>query len=192
MSDPRNEFTAGEIVDLLSDLDQRLTARGISAAVFVVGGAAIAVTSDDSPRRTEDVDAITRDEAVIEEARVMARERKLPEDWLNTSASAWMPPLPEGALRRGEAPGLHITYASDEFLLATKLVAQRRKDAADIVALAKRLSMEHASADDLERLIHRYYTDEDSLEFILDGNDIGRETHLLAVRAARLLASQSV
>ncbi|MEV6413022.1 hypothetical protein [Kribbella sp. NPDC051718] len=101
------------------------------------------------------------------------------------------PPLPEGALQRGEAPGLHITYATDEFLLATKLVAQRRKDAADIVALAKRLAMEHASADDLERLIHRYYTDEDSLEFILDGNDVGRETRLLAVRAARLLAGQA-
>jgi hypothetical protein len=189
MSDPRNEFTAGEIVDLLSELDKRLKRRGISAAVFVVGGAAIAVTSTDNPRRTEDIDAITHDGAVIDEARAMASQRKLPEDWLNTSASAWMPPLPEGALQRSDAPGLHVTYATDEFLLATKLVAQRRKDAADIVALAKRLHMEHASADDLEQLIYRYYTDEDSLEFILDGNDVARETHLLAVRAERLLAS---
>ncbi|WP_328334975.1 DUF6036 family nucleotidyltransferase [Kribbella sp. NBC_00382] len=189
MSDPRNEFTASEIVDLLSELDKRLKTRGISAAVFVVGGAAIAVTSDDNPRRTEDIDAITRDDAVVDEARAMASQRKLPEDWLNTRASAWMPPLPEGVLQRGDAPGLHITYASDEFLLATKLVAQRRKDAADIVALARRLHLEHASADELEQLIYRYYTDEDSLEFILDGNDVGRETHLLAVRAERLLAN---
>jgi hypothetical protein len=189
MSDTRNEFTAAEIVDLLAELDKRLKMRGISASVFVVGGAAIAVTSNDNPRRTEDIDAITHDEAVVDEARAMASQRKLPEDWLNTRASAWMPPLPEGALQRNDVPGLRITYATDEFLLATKLVAQRRKDAADIVTLARRLEMQNASADDLEQLISRYYTDEDSLEFILDGNEIGREIHLLAVRAERLLAS---
>jgi hypothetical protein len=119
----------------------------------------------------------------------MAGQRKLPEDWLNTRAAPWMPPLPEGALQRGDRPGLHITYATDEFLLATKLVAQRRKDAGDIVALARRLHMENASADELEQVIYRYYTDEDSLEFILDGRDIGREIQLLAVRAERLLAN---
>ncbi|TDO59973.1 hypothetical protein EV651_108321 [Kribbella sp. VKM Ac-2571] len=100
-----------------------------------------------------------------------------------------MPPLPEDALQRGDAPGLHITYATDEFLLATKLVAQRRKDAADIVALAARLDMGSASAADLEQVIHRYYTDQDSLEFILGGNDTDREIHLLALRAERLLTN---
>ena len=189
MNDARNEFRASEIVDLLSELDKRLKARDISASIFVVGGAAMAVTSNDDPRRTEDIDAITRDEAVLDEARVMASQRKLPEDWLNTLASPWMPPLPEDALQRADAPGLRITYATDEFLLATKLVAQRRKDAADIVALARRLDMGNATAADLEQVIHRYYTDEDSLEFILDGNDTDREIHLLAVRAERLLAN---
>ena len=189
MSETRHEFRADEIVDLLSELDKRLKTRGISASIFVVGGAAIAVTSNDNPRRTEDIDAITRDEAVVDEARAMASQRKLPEDWLNTRASPWMPPLPEGALQRSDAPGLHITYATGEFLLATKLVAQRRKDAADIVTLARRLKMENASADDLEQLISRYYTDEDSLELILDGKDVDREIHLLAVRAERLLAN---
>ena len=100
-----------------------------------------------------------------------------------------MPPLPDGALQRRDPPGLHITYATDEFLLATKLVAQRRKDAGDIVALARRLHMENASADELEQVIYRYYTDEDSLEFILDGNDLDREIRRLAVRAERLLAN---
>ncbi|NUR94895.1 MAG: hypothetical protein HOV67_06485 [Kribbellaceae bacterium] len=157
--------------------------------MFVVGGAAIAVTSNDSPRRTEDIDAITSDRAVLDEARVMAEDRKLPDDWLNTHARPWMPPLPEGALQHDDAPGLHITYASDEFLLATKLVAQRSKDASDISILAKRLNLQNASAADLGELIRRHYTDEDSLEFIIDGNDVDREIHLLAVRAERLLAS---
>lgn len=188
MSNPRHEFTATEIIDLLSELNKRLKKRGVSASVFVVGGAAIAVTSDDNPRRTEDIDAITRDQAVIDEARAMASQRKLPDDWLNTRASSWMPPLPEGALQGGDAPGLHITYATDEFLLATKLVAQRRKDAPDIVTLAKRLGMENASADDLQQVIARYYTDEDALEFIVGDKNIDRELHLLAARAERLLA----
>jgi hypothetical protein len=188
VSDPRNEFTAAEIVDLLSELDKRLKKRGISASVFVVGGAAIAVTSNDNLRRTEDIDAITRDEAVIDEALALASQCKLPEDWLNTRASPWMPPLPEGALQHSDTPGLSITYATDEFLLATKLVAQRRKDASDIVALAGRLGMQTASAPDLEELISRYYIDRDALEFILDGKDIERELRLLAVRAERLLA----
>ncbi len=120
----------------------------------------------------------------------MATQRKLPEDWLNTRASAWMPPLPADALQHGDAPGLHITYATDGFLLATKLIAQRRKDAPDIVLLAKRLRLEHPTAADLEQVIRRYYTDEDALEFILDGADVDREIHLLAVRAERLLADQ--
>ncbi|MEU8222257.1 hypothetical protein [Kribbella sp. NPDC048915] len=108
MNNAPHEFRAGEIVDLLSELDQRLKARGVAASIFVVGGAAIAVTSDDDPRRTEDIDAITRDEAVVEEARAMASARKLPEDWLNTRASSWMPPLPADALQHTDTLGLNI------------------------------------------------------------------------------------
>jgi hypothetical protein len=126
---------------------------------------------------------------VIDEARAMASQRKLPEDWLNTQAGAWMPPLPEDALQHSDTPGLHVKYAGDEFLLATKLIAQRRKDAADILVLAERLGLEGASAEDLARLIRRFYTDEGALEFILDGNDIDREIRLLAMRAERLLAA---
>jgi hypothetical protein len=99
-----------------------------------------------------------------------------------------MPPLPEGALHHHDAPGLHITYAGDEFLLATKLIAQRGKDAPDIITLSGRLKMENASADDLEQLIRRNYIDEDSLELILGSKDLDREVHLLAVRAERMLA----
>ncbi|TDD46754.1 hypothetical protein E1263_35925 [Kribbella antibiotica] len=189
MSNTRHEFAAAEIIDLLSELDKRLKTRGIPASIFVVGGAAIAVSSHETPRRTEDIAAITHDEIVLDEARAMAAQRKLPEGWLNTQASAWMPPLPEGVLQHSEAPGLQITYASDEFLMATKLIAQRRKDAADIITLAGRLGMENATADDLEQVISRYYTDEDALEFIVDGEDVGREIHLLAVKAERLLAT---
>ena len=99
-------------------------------------------------RLTEDVDVVTDDQGVLEEATLLARERGLPENWLNPNARMWMPPLPGGVLDRPDAPGLRVTYANEEFLFATKLIAQRARDADDVVALAKRLGMQDASADD--------------------------------------------
>ena len=43
-----------------------------------------------------------------------------------------MPPLPGGVLDQPAEPGLRVTYADDGFLLATKLIAQRAKDADDV------------------------------------------------------------
>lgn len=181
------EFTGGEIAELLARLDERLRARGASAAVFIVGGAAIAARDGQDSRRTQDVDAITQDEVVLTEARALAREDGLPENWLNTSARMWMPPLPDDALTPAPCPGLRVTFAADEFLLATKLIAQRRKDAGDIRQLAARLGLAEASADELEALIYRYYTDVGTLEFIVDGIDVANEIRMLAEQAARML-----
>jgi hypothetical protein len=122
------------------------------------------------------------------EAREMAAEMGLPRTWFNTRASMWMPPVPEDALAPVAEPGLHITYATDEFLLATKLIAQRRKDSRDILELAARTGMTHATANELEALIYRYYTDADALEFIVDGTDVQTEVRLLAEHAAQFLA----
>jgi hypothetical protein len=49
-------FTSDEITSLLAELDDRLRQAGISAAAFIVGGAAVAARSESS-RRTADVDA---------------------------------------------------------------------------------------------------------------------------------------
>jgi hypothetical protein len=146
----RYEFTASQVAALLAALDQRLKKRGIAAAVFVVGGAAIAAKHVRSDRLTADIDALFDDQAIMEEAAVLARERGLPPGWLSSAARPWMPPLPPGVLSRPDPPGLRVTYADDGFLLATKLVAQRAKDADDVVALAGRLGMQRATADELE------------------------------------------
>ncbi|MGF7235466.1 MAG: DUF6036 family nucleotidyltransferase [Frankia sp.] len=184
------EFTAAEITALLARLDERLRARGESASVFIVGGAAVAAGSRHYLRQTEDIDAITRDEIVLHEARALAAEIGLPRNWLNAHASIWMPPVPDDALTPAAEPGLHITYATDEFLLATKLIAQRRKDSRDILELAARTAMTAATANDLEALIYRYYTDPDALEVIVDGTDVQTEVRLLAEQAAQLLARE--
>jgi hypothetical protein len=159
--------------------------------VFVVGGAAVAVTGIRDGRLTEDVDVVTDEQVVLEEASLLARERGLPESWLNPNARMWMPPLPHGVLDLPDEPGLRVTYASDGFLFATKLIAQRAKDADDVVALAKRLGIQEASADELESHIRRYYTDEAALEFIVDGDDVDRELRYLAEDAARMLRQRA-
>ncbi len=187
----RWEFSVDEVADLLSLLDRRLQRRGVAASVFVVGGAAVAATGVRRGRLTEDVDAIVKEQAVLEEARALAEERGLPENWLNPKASMWMPPLPYGVLHRPSRRGLRVTYADDGFLFATKLIAQRAKDADDVVALAERLGMTAASADELEAHMRRYYTDRAALEFIVDGDDVDRELRFLAEDAAGLLKRRS-
>jgi len=67
MTSRRHEFTAAETADLLDELDVRLRRRGVAASIFVVGGAAIAAKTR-RDRVTEDVDAVTRGTAVLEEA----------------------------------------------------------------------------------------------------------------------------
>lgn len=187
----RYEFTADQVAALLAELDERLKQRGVAAAVFVVGGAAIAATRVRSDRLTADIDALFDDQAIAEAAAALSRERGLPPGWLNAAARPWMPPLPPGVLARPDHPGLRVTYADDGFLLATKLVAQRAKDADDVVALAARLGMQRATADELEVHIGRYYTDQDALRFVMGVEDVDEEIRYLAADAARFLDRSS-
>jgi hypothetical protein len=191
MTSRRHEFTVEDTTELLAELDARLRRRGVGASIFVVGGAAIAANRTRRERVTADVDALTRDTLVLDEAKALARERGLPENWLNPNAGMWMPPLPEGVLDQPAEPGLRVTYADDGFLLATKLIAQRAKDSDDVVALAGRLGLETASPEQLEAHIRSYYTDPSALEFIVDGNDVDREISLLAQDASRMLRRTS-
>lgn len=189
-----HEFDAELIDGLLTDLHQHLRQRGVAASIFIVGGAAIAANGVRRERLTQDVDALARTDVsaiVLEEARALARRRGLPPNWLNPAAGMWMPPLPHGVLDPPPQPGLHITYADDGFLLATKLIAQRAKDADDIVALAQRLDLHTATAEQLQAHIYRYYTDPEALAFIIDGDDIDQEVALLAHDAARMLHRHS-
>ena len=182
-----HEFSAEETAELLAELDVRLRRRGIAASIFIVGGAAIAATGVRSGRLTEDVDALTRDTVVLDEAKTLARERGLPETWLNPNANMWMPPLPGGVLDPPAEPGLQVTYAAEGFLLATKLIAQRARDSDDVIALAGRLGLATATPEQLEAHIRSYYTDQASLEFIVDGKDVDREITFLAQDASRML-----
>ena len=158
-------FERGDIERLLGLLDDRMQAREARGSVYVVGGAAIAVTVRDQ-RRTVDIDAVVSDQVVLEEARLLAADEGIPRNWLNENAKPWIPPRPAAAIARPEKVGLTIHWAPPEHLLAMKLVAMRPQDSPDIVALAKDLGL-GSDAGAYADLLERVYLDIDALQQVL-------------------------
>lgn len=135
------------IVAAFTRLGERLVRRGICAEVYVFGGAAVALAYD-AQRVTRDIDAVFSSHGpLIEESRVVARELGLPDWWLNEQASAYVAPGGDPqAARVFEHPGLRVSAASPEHLLAMKIHAARRRDAPDIALIAKHLGIDSAAA----------------------------------------------
>lgn len=65
--------------------------------------------------------------------------------------------------------------------------AQRARDASDLLALADRLGLRGASAQELEAHIRRYYDDEGALAMVVGGDDTAHEVRQLAEDAFQLL-----
>ncbi|MFB2557057.1 DUF6036 family nucleotidyltransferase [Herbiconiux liangxiaofengii] len=135
-------FTSDELRALLDELGERIQRRGESVDAYLVGGTAMAIGLG-SRRATEDVDGWFKPFAVVErEAAEMARERGLPDGWINQRAFAFMSfEIDDTDARSIEIGGLHVRIASPRFLLAMKMAAGRLKDHDDIVALIRHLEI---------------------------------------------------
>ena len=181
------ELHAEEIERLLGLLDARLRSRGVRASIYVVGGAAIAMTVVDT-RRTVDVDAVASEVAVMEEARLLADAEGIPTTWLNGAAGGWVPPRPADAVAPPERLGLTVYYAPRDHLLAMKLIAARPQDKPDIIALSLALGLGDR-AEDYADLLERVYHGEDSLETVMGGRirDVRGEAVSLGEMAVRLV-----
>lgn len=133
-----------EMIELLTQLGARLSARGVSAEMYVVGGSAM-VLAYDRVRLTRDVDAVSVDQAVVEEeARLMAEGRDdLAPDWLNGRVRPLLPQLIDvDSVEALSVPGLSVTVASPRHLLAMKVRAARgERDLGDIEILARTLGL---------------------------------------------------
>jgi predicted nucleotidyltransferase len=127
---------------ILTRLAERLDRRGVTADLYIFGGAAIALAFD-ARRATRDIDALFVPHGVVlEEARVVAEEFGLPPWWLNEQASAYVAPgVDIHAPRIFDRPGLRVTTASPERLLAMKALAARPRDEDDIRLLASHLGI---------------------------------------------------
>lgn len=138
--DPSLDRTA--IEDAFRRLGDRLHRRGMTADLYVFGGAAMALAYD-GRRVTRDIDAVFQPHgAVLEESRAVAEELGLPPWWLNEQASAYVAPGGDPAAPRVfDHPGLRVAAASPQHLLAMKVLAARRRDTDDIRFLVKHLEL---------------------------------------------------
>jgi hypothetical protein len=134
-----------EIVSALTDLASELQRRNISAEMYVVGGAAIALAFDER-RATRDVDAVFEPKsAVYEAAAVVAAERNLPAGWLNDAVKGFLAGEDPDAAPVLDLPGLRCLAASPRILLALKVLAHRvGEDEEDVRLLAAELGLRSA------------------------------------------------
>ncbi|MGW4461587.1 DUF6036 family nucleotidyltransferase [Micromonospora sp. NPDC004704] len=130
------------IEDALRRLGDRLARRGVVADLYIFGGAAMALAYD-ARRATRDIDAVFQPHGVVlDEAHAVADELGLPRWWLNEQASAYVAPGGDAtAPRVFDHPGLRVSAASPEHLLAMKVLAARRRDAEDIRFLVEHLRL---------------------------------------------------
>jgi len=180
----RRVLGAAEFTELLHALGRRLAAKGIDAALYVVGGAAIALTHD-SRRLTVDVDCVAHPKVDVErEAQLLAIERGLPDDWLNCRAAGWIPALPVDWETTGaDYSGLRIHLADARTLVAMKLISDRTRDFADLVTLFPAAGItrpEHAV-----ELVHAAYPDGAGTKMPTDANILLDAEAALAAIAAQ-------
>ena len=141
-------LTRDDILQLLTELADKLRSRRVRGHVYIVGGAAM-IFGFRRERTTHDVDArIENDkEAVLAAiAEVAADHDELPADWLNENATLFMPhrrdPRPMPVFN---TPDLVVTGASAEHLLAMKLEAGRETDVDDVRTLVDNLNIRSES-----------------------------------------------
>ena len=147
MSSPNAPLLDRAALELvLRRLGERLERRGVVADLYVFGGAAMALAYD-ARRSTRDIDPLFVPHGVVlEEARAVAEEFGLPGWWLNEQASAYVAPGGDRAAARVfDHPGLRVTAASPEHLLAMKVLAGRPRDVDDLRFLVARLGLASAA-----------------------------------------------
>ena len=135
-----------EILELLNLLAARLARQGLRGEMYVVGGAAIALTFDEQ-RSTRDIDAVFEPKrAIYDAAAEIADERGLGEGWLNDAVKGFLTGPDDGATPVLDLPGLSVATASPRIILAMKVLAHRPgEDDADVQLLAGQLGLTTAA-----------------------------------------------
>jgi hypothetical protein len=131
------------IRELLHALDLALERRQTTADIYLVGGAAIAL-SFDSARTTRDLDAVFAPATDVRAAAAeVAEQFDLPEDWLNDAVKGFIPPTTDTQqVVVYESAHLRVCTASLEHLLAMKVAAARvEQDRGDLELLVKALGI---------------------------------------------------
>ena len=147
-----------EIIAALTALAAELDRVGVSAEMYVVGGAAIALAFDER-RSTRDIDAVFEPKNVVyEAAAVVAEHLGLPGGWLNDAVKGFLEGEDPAAAPVLDLPGLRCLTASPQTLLALKVLAHRvGEDEDDLRLLAAELGLE--GADQVLAIAEKTYGD---------------------------------
>lgn len=131
---------AARVLALFQELSDRLADTGVSAQLFVVGGAAMALAYDDG-RVTRDVDALFVPAPEVRQiAEDMSIAHGLEPDWLNDAAKGFLPGDDVSPRTVFESESLLAQVPSPQYLLAMKLHASRdERDLDDAAVLFNRL-----------------------------------------------------
>jgi hypothetical protein len=150
-------FDRDKIMELLTELGRRLSARGVAGRLYVVGGVAMALEFD-TRRTTRDIDAIFDPPTTIaDEAASMATDLGLPPGWLSAAAQAFIP-LPDEDPVSLDVEGLQVAVSSPANLLAMKMAAGRPQDITDLVVLFRHLKVR--SPEQAVDIAERMYGDD--------------------------------
>ena len=169
------------ILSLLGELGRRLDRDGTAAALYIVGGAAMAIAYS-SRRATHDIDALFEpSESMTAHIAAIAAEEALPADWLNGAARAFVPGEPDVHATLVELLGITLSIGSPRHVLAMKMAAFRPQDLGDIDLLMEMLAITDAAA--LVSLTVEIYGD--YLDMLVQPDDLALRAELAANRAAR-------
>lgn len=147
-----------DIIRGLKQLADKAAERGISADIYVVGGAALALRYFDRDP-TVDIDArVNRWDEISPIVEEISRENLWVENWFNVEASQFVPSWGKDAEWEliYSSAGINIYVASAEVLLMMKLAASRRgRDYLDAELLMSTTGL--TDRKQLEALFEEYF-----------------------------------
>ena len=155
------EITESEILNLLKEVNLRLSEIGCHGKIILTGGAAMTLVFK-ARNSTRDIDAIFEPEEIIYTIiDDIAEERRLRQDWLNNDFKEFVTKDLEQELYL-KLSNLTISYINAEGLLAMKLLAARPspfKDKEDGIFLARILNIQ--TEEELFNIVSKYYKPEE-------------------------------
>lgn len=173
-----NRLSRDDLIAGLRDLVRLLHDDGLETSVYIVGGAALALSYDAGRGTTDDIDAKLSPEAhCLGHAAEVGRARGWATDWLNTSADVFIPIARDAGWQLLWSDDVtHVWVASAECLLAMKLKASRRgRDTDDIALLLARLGL--TSVEQAEELFESFFPGEivepKGIRILTDIYDVG-------------------
>ena len=153
-----DQFDRDDLIHGINAIIAKLRDAGEPAGIQIVGGAALALRYFDR-RTTSDIDAQLHPEGPILRAAVeVAKEEDWPENWLNSTATMFMPLYSVGldweVLYSDES--IMVSVASPQALLAMKINASRPgRDVQDIANLLAICNIQNLG--EVEELMDKYY-----------------------------------